>query len=486
MFPLFHKYTSKVIEGSSKMPLGDVLQLQVALVNFATKVYPERMEYIDNVLGFSNEVLKKTGAPKVETKCVKHVIQLLTLPLDSLGLRILDLEGYGPLMEYLEWDERKKVSVTMSEAIVKLRAPLDTATKVMKLFGFIAPLIKDEGETKGGPIPESDRFEFDTEQHLVARLFQNVHSDDTDTHFKLYAAARKHFGRGGTQRIETSLPPLVFGSMALVQRVKGREDKKEEMQVKSKKVFGFIHETISVLSPHYPDLALRLFLQAAMTADVVGFEAISYEFVTQAFLVYEDEISDSKQQLNAISYIAACLHTFRSFGKENYDTLATKATGHSLKLLKKIDQCRAVYNCSHLFWPGDDEHPGHRDEKRVLSCLQKSLKIANNCMQDQVLLFVEILNKYLYFFDRGCPSITVKYLKGLIRLIKEHIPNLDGSDPSHQIARTHFQNTLAHVKEKQSGGDELAERYSAIDDEEDFEPTPTKGGGEKDDGDKEI
>lgn len=26
-------------------------------------------------------------------------------------------------------------------------------------------------------------------------------------------------------------------------------------------VFGFVHETISVLSPHYPDIALRLFLQ---------------------------------------------------------------------------------------------------------------------------------------------------------------------------------------------------------------------------------
>ena len=33
------------------------------------------------------------------------------------------------------------------------------------------------------------------------------------------------------------------------------------MVVKTKKIFGFIHETISVLSPHYPDLALRLFLQ---------------------------------------------------------------------------------------------------------------------------------------------------------------------------------------------------------------------------------
>jgi len=69
-------------------------------------------------------------------------------------------------------------------------------------------------------------------------------------------------------------------------------------------------------------------------------------------------------------------------------------------------------------------------------------------MGNQVHLFVEILNKYLYFFDRGCPSITVKYLKGLIRLINEHIPNLDSSDTS-RVARMHYHNTLAHVKEKQ-------------------------------------
>eukprot|EP00456_Euglypha_rotunda_P081987 TRINITY_DN803_c0_g1_i5.p1 TRINITY_DN803_c0_g1~~TRINITY_DN803_c0_g1_i5.p1 ORF type:complete len:714 (+),score=128.95 TRINITY_DN803_c0_g1_i5:239-2143(+) len=377
MFPLFHKYTSKIIESSIKMPLGDILQLQVALVNFATKCYPERIDYIDHVLGFSNEVLTKTGKPKVETKCVKHVTQLLTLPLDSLGLRILDLEGYGPMMEFLEWDERKKVGVTIAEAIVKSRAVLDTPGKVQKLFGFIAPLIKDETEGKSGPIPEAERFEFDQEQHLVARLFHNIQSDDTDNLYKLYSAARKHFGRGQTQRIENTLPPLVFASLGLVKRVKEREDKKDEIQVKSKKVFGFVHETISVLSTDYPDLALRLFLQAAMTADVVGFEAISYEFLTQAFLVYEDEISDSKAQINAITYMVSCLTTFRSFGKENYDTLVTKATQHCLKLLKNIDKCRAVYTCSHLFWPGDDETPFHRDEKRVLSCLQRSLKIAN-------------------------------------------------------------------------------------------------------------
>jgi len=91
-------------------------------------------------------------------------------------------------------------------------------------------------------------------------------------------------------------------------------------------------------------------------------------------------------------------------------------------------------------------------------------------MGSQVHLFVEILNKYLYFFDRKCPSITVKYLKGLIALVEEHIPQLDASDSS-RVAKAHYANTLAHIKAKQSleDGTNTAARYLAINapDEED-------------------
>jgi len=290
---------------------------------------------------------------------------------------------------------------------------------------------------------------------------KTVTNDDTDEHFKLYATARKHFGQGGTQRIEATLPPLVFASLELTKRVHAREQGGEEPMVKTKKLFGFVHETISVLSPHYPDHALRLFIQASQTADRCGYEAISYEFFAQAFICYEDGVSDSKLQFNAINYIGAALQTFTVFTAENYEILVTKATQHCAKLLKKTDQCRAIYACSHLFWPGDDANPGHRDEKRVLLCLQRALKIANSCMGHQVLLFVEILNEYLYFFDRKCPSITVKYLKGLIALIDEHIPNLDKQDPS----RVYYENTKRHIQLKQQtdNGDGTAQRYLAID-----------------------
>ena len=57
-----------------------------------------------------------------------------------------------------------------------------------------------------------------------------------------------------------------------------------------------------------------------------------------------------------------------------------------------------------------------------MSCLKRALKIAHAAQQQltisrktqdttPVLLFVEILNKYLYYFDQGLPPITPEVLK---------------------------------------------------------------------------
>jgi len=470
MFPLFHLYTSRIIDTNPKLTLSDTLALQVALLNFATKIYPEKIEYVDEVLGFSVKVLtKQAGAAaaedgavvsKVPRECVKQVTELLTLPLDALQLSILNLGHFASLLSFLELEHRKQVAVTIVTTVVKTRTPLDSTSKVDTLFRFISPLLRDE-ERDAKPVADDERFEFDQEQHLVARMFQLVAHEDTDIHFQLYATARKHFGQGGTQRIEYTLPALVFGSLALAVRVAAREEQKDaNLVVKTKKLLGFVHETITVLLAHFPELALRLFLQSAQTADRLGLEAIAYEFVAQAFLAYEDEVADSRAQYSAITLLVATLHTCTRFTQENYDTLVSKATQHCAKLLKKTDQCRAVYQCAHLFWGGED-NVAHRDEKRVLACLQRALKIANACMGQQVHLFIEICNQYLFFFERQCPSITTKYLRGLLSLIDEHCRTMDQSEAA-RVARTHYDNTLAHIKRKANAGDENAARYQEI------------------------
>ncbi|KAL3637640.1 hypothetical protein CASFOL_018511 [Castilleja foliolosa] len=49
------------------------------------------------------------------------------------------------------------------------------------------------------------------------------------------------------------------------------------------------------------------------------------------------------------------------------------------KLLKKPDQCRAVYACSHLLWLDDQD--AIKDGEKVLHCLKRSLRIANAARQ---------------------------------------------------------------------------------------------------------
>jgi vacuolar protein sorting-associated protein 35 len=200
-----------------------------------------------------------------------------------------------------------------------------------------------------------------------------------------------------------------------------------------------MHNTLSTLYTRVngsADLSLRLFIACGQVADQNGFEEVAYEYFAQAFTIYEEAISDSRAQFQAVCVIASALHTTRNFGKENYDTLITKCALHGSKLLKKPDQCRAVYLASHLWWATEvralgEEDPKnvsllisprstladdlqlYRDGKRVLECLQRALRVADACMDAAVSveLFVEILNRYVYYFDQENDAVSLRIIQ---------------------------------------------------------------------------
>lgn len=70
----------------------------------------------------------------------------------------------------------------------------------------------------------------------------------------------------------------------------------------------------------------------------------------QAFSLYEDEISDSKAQLAAMTLIMGTFQQTTCFSEENHEPLRTQCALAASKLLKKPDQARGVTTCSHLFW----------------------------------------------------------------------------------------------------------------------------------------
>ncbi|QQP54247.1 Vacuolar protein sorting-associated protein 35, partial [Caligus rogercresseyi] len=96
--------------------------------------------------------------------------------------------------------------------------------------------------------------------------------------------------------------------------------------------------------------------------------------------------------------------------------------------------------------------------KRVLDCLKKGIKIASQCIDSasRVQLFIELLNKYVYFFEKGNELISQDMIDELRSKIKEEIAAIE-MDDEHDQLRLHFDNSLAHInllfdKKKEEGG----------------------------------
>jgi len=249
--------------------------------------------------------------------------------------------------------------------------------------------------------------------------------------------------------------------------------------VNCRKVLVFLQKTVAMLAPSNPELAFKLYLEIAVATDSLAystqqhytsssaeFTSIAYDFLTQAFLVYEDEISESNAQIRAITSIVGSLLSCKTFEKTDYEALITKTAQYSAKLLKKPDQCRMVCLCSRLFYVGGkDDVNIYRNPQRVLECLQRGLKIADACSMSSssnVQLFVEILDYYVYYYEIENPSITDKFVSGLIALINEHFDSI-GITGSTAIAETraYYEQILDQIKRKKIE-EATKERFSLI------------------------
>lgn len=152
-----------------------------------------------------------------------------------------------------------------------------------------------------------------------------------------------------------------------------------EWQNKVYTILKFVRQLTSILATQVdaPSIALRLFLLSAQIADECGFEDLTYDFYVQAFSVYEDSISESRAQLQAITLVIGTLAGAKVFGVDNYDTLITKAALHGAKLLKKSHQATAVGLASHLWWQvsstSPEEGEASSEEKESVSSPSKDL-----------------------------------------------------------------------------------------------------------------
>ncbi|KAJ0171317.1 hypothetical protein K1T71_012867 [Dendrolimus kikuchii] len=460
LFEVFSDQVAAITQSRTDMPPEDMLSLQLALLKLAQRCHPDKLNYVDRVLAHTDKICldihQASGKPSLEhnTPVFKELMKILKLPADHYKniLTLIKLQNYALLIKHLNHPGRIMIAVHLINDVLESDVLISTPEDVESVLAMLDVLVKDQPDQLTN---EPDVEDFMEEQGLLARLIHHFRSDSADQQYLILSAARKALQGGGARRIQHTFPPILFHAYRLAFLYKELKDQDDMWEKKCHKIFQFCHQTISMLvKAELAELPLRLYLQGALAIGEIGFanhETIAYEYLSQAFSLYEDEISDSKAQLAAITLIIATFEQINCFGAENAEPMRTQCALAASKLLKKPDQSRAVALCAHLFWKGakDGKQWALNDAGRALDCLKKAARVAQQCMDGgvQAQLLAELLGRYALLRERGNAALTLNLIEAVITKIREELANLDQSEEVEQITK-HFHNTLQHLRSR--------------------------------------
>ena len=505
-----------IIKAHDDVPAKEVIGMFAALMAFARKLKITKASALDDIL-FELAASLHGKTPITDADAVTQLVTLLSEPLATCELStVLALQSYTKVTALLDAKMKKDVALGFVQTLVKNRSSLESVDQVKMLYSFIDCVVSaDPGIDTQADGEKEQSAALADEQNVVARIVHLIKApnDDRELQLEMLNAAYDILLKGGPHRIRYTFPALVFAGIAcgrdivLSERAEKPSEKasttegddgatssdptKNEtgdaltsftmpMEVKSpflKKSLHLVHKTITGLTQvaGRHEKALKLFLEAAQLAAVANLESIAYEFFERAFELYEDNITDTKKQVNLLFIIIGTLHKVNVFGEESRASLVHKTTGYSARLLKKPDQCVGAYTCAHLFWTETV-----KDSDSVAACLKKSVKIANAVRDtfggnvtnriEALGLYVGILNKYLYFYDKsaeGCTAVTVEALQALVDMINGELASVSGVSGEDVVALREFEqsyaNTLAHIRQqKQKTENGVADRYAAL------------------------
>lgn len=472
LFQIFWDFASKYFEVRQDLPLSEKTGLFVGLCRLSHSCYPDNMDNLDKVLSYAADCVKDGGSTVLDAESAANISELLVLLINSFPkfLSVLAIPSYLPLLALQPESTQRAISAAVLDKVLASKENIASVDEAQGVFDLLKVMIRVPpkpsrtggvpGGTSTGTLGGSDvsspaEAVYSEEQSKLAKVVHKLHNQDPDVHAKLLAVARNALHDGGAM-LRFTYPALVTNALKLVRRYKRLASKDTDAAAKASSVYKFLHRVISEIANAggKPELALRLYVTAATVADKVKAEEAAYEFLAEAFTLYEEYVTDSRAQYQALCIICGALQSSRNFSLENYDTLVSKSAQYGSKLLKKPDQCRSVYIASHLWWATENallgEEEGntelYRDDKRVLECLQRALRVADACMDVAVSveLFVEILNRYIYYFDHGNTEVTARHINGLIEVIQTNLSN--NSDESTSTSpRMHFERTLQYI-----------------------------------------
>ena len=111
IFLVMKKYIDKLLDDQGNpSDLVKILDLQVAFCRFSIRSYPKKIDYVNQIFESTAKVMQTVPVKSLTPSCLTSVGKLLTLPLETLALEVLNIPYYPTIMQYLNTTTQREVA----------------------------------------------------------------------------------------------------------------------------------------------------------------------------------------------------------------------------------------------------------------------------------------------------------------------------------------------------------------------------------------
>ena len=486
VYPVLAQYFDRLQKET--LMLGDNMDI-LKLLDLNTSFMKFSIKCTDNdVLASVNHILTSTlGCLRQLTRRlsndgIKKLSRLLAVPLES-DHSLFEMTDFDGLILFLDYNMRKNLGLKIVHSLYKSNSKekLDSVEKIQKLLKLIRPLIADVEDAQ-----EEDNYTFESEQNEVSKIIFVVNSQDPEVIYEIYGELKNVFVEGGVNRRKMTLPPLANCIIAFCHKLSLAYDNKnglisEEIKKSSYvteninsidiskidsdetfyklmlNVYKLLNEVITLVSQDNPEDALKLYLASAsqvnsIQSDRNNFEEACASFMNAAMNIYQEGKYEQNLKFSLLSQIIGYILSFTILGNENVENIIKILMESGTKMVKRGDQFNSMLSIGEIYYLVI------KDGNKVNEYITKARKYADFAMTNpqNLILFVELLNKFLYYVENGNELITIKpeQIDEIIELIRNHIQTIKNEvsvDSSFlPNIEKYFDNTIEIIKKRKN------------------------------------
>lgn len=193
LYDIFYEQVVNLIK-SRGLPIQDTMALLVSLVNLALNTYPDKLEYVDQILDFATKSTAEytDHADLHSAPTQQNLLHLLVAPLRSYIsiFTALALPNYLPLLTSQSYPTRRSVAGEIARSLLKNRTLITTTDNLDRVLQVLRVLIKEgTQQSMGYPGAQTQRRgetdETIEEQGWLARLVHLIHAPENDVQLKV-------------------------------------------------------------------------------------------------------------------------------------------------------------------------------------------------------------------------------------------------------------------------------------------------------------